>query len=204
MRGLLVVVEGINGSGKSSIIKEVANHFERTGRPIVVYKFPDRKGLYGSHIDRYLKGELTISSKYDILHMFAANRKPIQPQIINDLEDNKIVICDRYIFSAIAYHIPNTVNDMSVVHNYCNVIGYFDKHMPIPNIIYMIEGDHLSKRSSIMEIFHHTGTKAQKLRNMIYNVIRNYTTRFTLLSNETGHMHEVVNYIITDIENCII
>ena len=198
--GLLVVIEGVNGAGKSSIIHEVVNHFESIERPIVVYKFPDRQGLYGSHIDRYLKGELTLSSKYDILHMFAANRNSIKSSIDADLADNKIVICDRYVFSAIAYHIPLTITDMFHISNYCSVIGHFDKNMPIPDIVYLIEGNHLYRRNvANREIFHHFGDKSQKIKNMIYRVIRYFNTRFAVLKNYDGRMHEVVNYIINNI-----
>jgi len=135
--------------------------------------------------------------------MFAANRDHVRERIINDIEYGKIVICDRYIFSAIAYHIPITVIDPRIIKNYCNIIGYFDKKMPVPDVIYIIDGDHLSKRNSIVEIFHHNGTKARQLRDMIYKVVRNYTTRFALLRNKNNLMNNVVSYIINDINQCI-
>lgn len=204
IRGLLVVVEGINGAGKTTIIDQVVNKLEYTDRSVVVYKFPNRKGIYGNHIDRYLKGELTITSKYDILNMFAANRFHVCEDIENDLRKGKIVICDRYIFSAIAYHIPQQIDDSLKVHHYCNIIGYFDKDMPLPDIIYLIEGDHIHRRGILSrEIFHHSGNKAWKLKNMIYKVIRNYTTSFTVLKNYDGHMLEVVNHIVNDIINSV-
>jgi dTMP kinase len=204
IRGLLIVVEGINGAGKTTIINQVVNKLEYVGHEVVVYKFPDRKGLYGSHIDRYLKGELTITSKYDILHMFAANRFHVCEDIENDIRNGKVVICDRYIFSAIAYHIPQQIDDPKKVHNYCNIIGYFDKDMPLPDMIYLIEGDHIHRRGILnREIFHHSGNKAWKLKNMIYNVIHNYTTCFTVLKNYDGRMMEVVNHIVNDIINAV-
>ncbi len=199
-KGILIVVEGINGAGKTSIIDKVVEYFESKNRQIVVYKFPNRKGKFGKRIDRYLKGELTISSKYDILHMFAANRYNVKKSIEDDINDGKIVICDRYIFSAIAYHIPKHVTDAKKINLYCNVIGYFDKSMPIPDIVYLIEGAHILKRKGIMEIFHYTGEDSQKLKNMIYKVINHYSTRFNVLTNYTNRMHEVVSYITNDIE----
>ncbi len=199
-KGLLVVVEGVNGAGKSSVIEAVVRQFESIERDVVVYKFPNRMGLYGTMIDRYLKGELTISSKYDVLHMFAANRKSVCKNIEQDIDSGKIVICDRYVFSAIAYHIPSHVEDPKNVRHYCNVIGYFDKDMPLPDVVYMIEGDHLSKRGIFhREIFHHNGDKAKKLKDMIFKVIRNYSIRFAVLKNYTNRMDEVVNYIVNDI-----
>ncbi len=203
-RGVLVVVEGINGAGKSSIIKQVAEHFEHEGLSIVVYKFPDRNGLFGKRIDRYLKGEVSISSKYDILHMFSANRDTARKAILDDLTCMKIVICDRYVFSAIAYHIPRTVDDARKIRLYCNVIGYFDKNMPVPDVVYLIEGDHITRRKGgIAEIFHHTGGESQRLKNMIYKVIKNYSTPMKVLNNYANKMEDVVQYIINDVEDII-
>jgi len=201
--GILVVVEGINGAGKTSIIDKVVSYFESHNNPIVVYKFPNRNGLFGNRIDRYLKGEVNISSKYEILNMFAANRNAVRKSIVEDLDDKKIVICDRYIFSAIAYHIPRSIEDTNKIQLYCNIIGYFDKSMPVPDIVYLIEGDHILKRKGILERFHHVGSESQKLKNMIYRVIRNYATRFNVLKNNTNHMQEVVTFIINDIESFI-
>jgi len=198
--GLLVVVEGINGAGKTSIINKVVEYLESCSATVVVYKFPNRKGAFGGHIDRYLKGELTISSKYDILNMFAANRKAVKEAIEKDLVEGKIVICDRYIFSAIAYHIPHDGRDTRKIHMYCNIIGYFDKTMPVPDVVYLIEGDHIAKRG-ILEIFHHVGSESQKLKNMIYKVISNYSTRFAVVSNHTGRMDDAVSFITENIES---
>ncbi len=198
--GLLVVVEGVNGSGKSSIIDEVVARFEKSKKAVVVYKFPNRKGVFGRHIDRYLKGKLTITSKYDILNMFAANRAAVKESMEKDLADGNIVICDRYVFSAIAYHIPKDVMDSRKIRMYCNIIGYFDKGMPVPDVVYLIEGEHIAKRQCIMEIFHHVGSESQKLKNMIYRVISNYSTRFAVVSNRAGAMNEAVAFIAEDID----
>ncbi len=202
--GILVVVEGVNGAGKSSIIDLVVKHFDACDKSIIVYKFPNRKGKFGSRIDRYLKGQLTISSKYDILHMFAANRMAVRESMENDLLDGSIVICDRYIFSAIAYHIPSHVKDKKKISMYCSIIGHFDQSMPIPNMVYLIEGEHLAKRkNTLREIFHHSGNESTRLKNMIYNVISHFSTRFRILTNTTDHMADVANYIIDDIETML-
>lgn len=203
MRGLLVVVEGINGAGKSTVIELAAKQLEAVGRTTVVYKFPNRKGLWGSRIDRYLRGELTMSSKYDILHMFASNRSVVRDNIIADIDSGKVVVCDRYIFSAIAYHIPPRVTDMGTIRNYCRVISYFDKDMPVPDIIYLVDGDHLHRRTgSGAEIFH-APEKAQCLKNMIYNVIRNYPTKLVVLHNRAGEAETVATLMARDIETLL-
>ena len=50
-RGLLVVIEGINGAGKSTIIYEMMKHYKATGVDVSLYKFPDRSGDHGGKIN---------------------------------------------------------------------------------------------------------------------------------------------------------
>lgn len=199
-KGLLVVIEGINGAGKTTIINQLINRYKSLRVPIAVYKFPNRNGIHGIRIDQYLKGQLKIESKFDVLQMFAEDRMSVQEFIKQDLEECKIVICDRYVFSAVAYHIPLHISDPKKIHMYCNVIGYFDKDMPTPHAVYLIEGDHLAKRGIVnRERFHYNGSKSHQLHNMLYKVIRTYTDHYALLKNKNGKVDQVVNYIVNDL-----
>lgn len=202
--GVLVVVEGINGAGKTTVIDHVVKHYNNYGKSTIVYKFPNRFGIYGERIDDYLKGHIQIESKYDILDMFACDRAVVKKEIERHLEDGSIVICDRYVFSAIAYHIPKHIYETKKIRLYCNVIGYFDKDMPIPDIVYLIEGNHLSKRKCIMEIFHDSNNTNKKQRDMLYKVINNYCVSFSALQNFTNRLDEVVKFIINDIDSYVL
>lgn len=200
-QGILIVIEGLNGSGKTTIIDQLKKHFASIQVEASFYKFPDRNGLNGKKIDDYLKGSIVIDSKYDILDMFAANRNAVQHSIRDDLHKGKVVICDRYIFSAIAYQIPERVVQLNTIANYCNVIGYFDKSMPAPSMTYLIDGDHLLKRGIVSrEIFHYTGAHARGMKHKLHSVIRNYTRRFRVLRNQIGQLDEVVKFIAFDID----
>lgn len=199
-KGVLIVLEGINGSGKTTIINQLKQHLNQIQVPTEYYKFPDRTGFNGKKIDSYLKGETKITSKYDILDMFAANRKAVKDDITKAIDAGKVVICDRYVFSAIAYQIPPRVVDPHVINLYANVLGYFDKDMVFPTKTYLIDGDHLLKRStSNKEIFHCTGQSAKHIKDKLYHVIKNYTTQYSVLKNHTGCVDEIVNFIAYDI-----
>ena len=198
--GTLVVIEGVNGSGKTTTINELKNRLTSSNIPASYYKFPDRIGREGDKIDQYLKGTLTIDSTYDILDMFSKNRDAVRLDMINDLRSGKVVICDRYVFSAIAYQIPSHVTDPKKIKRYCNIIGYFDKSMPVPDLIYLIDGDHLHKRTGIVkERFHSMGKAAQRKKEMLHAVIKNFTNRFLMLKNWNGKLDEVVTSIYSDI-----
>jgi len=199
-RGQLIVIEGANGAGKSTIIEEICKYFTIFNIEVSVYKFPNRYGKHGHTIDQYLKGEITIQSKYDILSMFAADRREATANMEKDLTRGKVVICDRYVFSAIAYQIPAHVTKPIVIRNYCNIIGYFDKNMPIPDMVFLIEGDHLSKRGiNNPERFHYMGDKALAIQNALRLVVDNYATPHAILKNRHGHLNDIVHYIVCDI-----
>ena len=199
-RGILVVIEGINGAGKTTIINELVTHYRSIHIPVAVYKFPNRNGIHGKRIDAYLKGDLSISSKYDVIDMFAADRKSVKDNIRDDLHNGKIVICDRYIFSAIAYQIPLHVSDMQKIRAYCNVLGNFDKYMPNPDVVYLIEGNHLAKRGiARKEVFHYHGDKSRSMRNILHKVISITAPQFAVVANHNDRTSEAVNYIANDI-----
>ena len=202
LSGCLVVLEGVNGSGKTTIINKLMQLLAHAEIEVALYKFPFREGFRGQEIDDYLKQKSSKKSKYDVLDMFADNRKAMVGFMLADLRHGKVVICDRYVFSAIAYQIPMHVKDSRIVKNYCNVMGYFDKDMPVPDLIYLIDGDHLKKRNySIVERFHSTGDKAQQMHRMLDRVITNYTSNFKILKNKTDHADEMAKAIFSDIPN---
>ena len=94
--GCLVVVEGVNGSGKTTIISQLVEYLNESKIAVSTYKFPYRDGYRGKEIDDYLKKQTTEKSMYDVLDMFADNRKSMISAIKNDLVRGNIVICDRY------------------------------------------------------------------------------------------------------------
>ena len=198
--GCLVVVEGVNGSGKTTIISQLVEYLNESKIAVSTYKFPYRDGYRGKEIDDYLKKQTTEKSMYDVLDMFADNRKSMIGAIKNDLVRGNIVICDRYVFSAIAYHIPLDVKDKEIIKNYCNVIGYFDKDMPVPDMVYLIQGDHLRKRKdSIVELFHSTGDKAQARHRLLSKVIESYSKNFKVLENKLNKSHVVATLMYSQI-----
>lgn len=199
-KGLLVVIEGVNGAGKSTILKNVCAHYDDLDIPYSLYKFPNRSGPNGKKIDQYLKGELAIPSKYDVLDMFAEDRKHACDQIKRDIAEGKIVLCDRYVFSAVAYHIPLGTKDLGVISNYCNVIAYFDKDMPMPDITFLVKGDFIRERGIVSkEIFHYVDLKQRELHFILGTVIKKYSANLVRIYNRTNAQHNVASDVLNEI-----
>ena len=153
-RGLLVAVEGINGAGKSTLIGDMVEYLRELNCESSVYKFPNRQGVCGDKIDRYLKGDNSVfKTKYDRFDAFARNKQADIDNINHDLANSRIVFCDRYIMSGVAYYIPEDAT-IPVISAYYNVLSHFDNEMPVPDLTLLIDGDHLMKRGDALERFH--------------------------------------------------
>ncbi|CAE7662658.1 tmp1, partial [Symbiodinium pilosum] len=100
-RGLFLVFEGLDRSGKSTQSKKIASHLEKAG-PVKWMCFPNRKTAIGHTIDLYLRRQLELSD--EVVHrLFSANRWEMAEAIVQDLHAGTTIVCDRYAFSGVAY-----------------------------------------------------------------------------------------------------
>ena len=93
-RGTLVVIEGIDGCGKDTQISKLK---EETN--CKVFKYPTMKF---SMLRDFLEKRLELDRKALFL-LFLADIAEEQKKVKKALEENKIVIMDRYVFSTISY-----------------------------------------------------------------------------------------------------
>lgn len=101
MRGHLILIEGLDRSGKST---QVANLNSRIPGSKIL-KFPDRNTNIGKIINEYLTNEKFTLPDQSIHLLFSANRWELYQQILDDLNLGTTVILDRYIYSGIAYSL---------------------------------------------------------------------------------------------------
>ncbi|GHT61024.1 thymidylate kinase [Bacteroidia bacterium] len=107
MEGKLIVIEGLDGSGKSTQIELLKSKFDTKGIPYQYIHFPMlNKGVYGNLIAEFLRGEYgsvkDVSPKLVAL-LFANDRKEHINQIIEWLNNGYSVLADRYVNSNIAF-----------------------------------------------------------------------------------------------------
>ena len=109
-RGVFVVFEGIDASGKSIHIKYISNELRRMGYNVLQTKEPS-KGSVGNFIKRYARvNEKRLPPETEVL-LFAADRFEHVKNIIEpNLKRDRIVISDRYLYSSLAYQGAAKVN----------------------------------------------------------------------------------------------
>ncbi|KAI8143506.1 thymidylate kinase-domain-containing protein [Fennellomyces sp. T-0311] len=102
MRGLFIVVEGCDRSGKSTQCERLLNRFKAEGRDARLVKFPDRTTQTGQMIDGYLKQSRQLDD-HAIHLLFSANRWEAMDQLAGYLKAGTTLIVDRYAFSGVAF-----------------------------------------------------------------------------------------------------
>lgn len=102
-----LVIEGLDGSGKSTQLKLLREYLEKLSIPYKYLHFPRlEEGVYGELIARFLRGEMGANMEVDpylVALIFAGDRADASSQIRSWMEDGKLVVVDRYVYSNIAF-----------------------------------------------------------------------------------------------------
>jgi len=100
----LISLEGVEGSGKSTIINYLKEFLENEGKSVVVTREPG--GIDISEQIRSVildKNNNEMDGRTEALLYAAARRQHLVEKIMPSLRDGKIVLCDRFIDSSLAY-----------------------------------------------------------------------------------------------------
>jgi len=104
MKGKFITFEGPDGSGKGTIIKYVRRYLEKSKIEYILTREPG--GIEISEEIREIilnKKHLTMDERTEALLYAAARRQHLVEIIIPALQEGKIVICDRFVDSSLAY-----------------------------------------------------------------------------------------------------
>jgi dTMP kinase len=101
-QGLLIVLEGIDGSGKTTQARSLLRRLRSRGWEAAFFREPTR-GPWGRQIKRKAvrDGSLTPEEELDLF--VKDRRENVEKNVKPTLKNGKIVVLDRYYFSTIAY-----------------------------------------------------------------------------------------------------
>ncbi|KAK3370643.1 thymidylate kinase-domain-containing protein [Podospora didyma] len=134
-RGALVVLEGLDRSGKTTQVKLLEQRFVELGRKVKVMRFPDRSTPIGQMIDSYLKSQVKMDDH--VIHLlFSANRWEAAKTITSLLSAGITVLCDRYYHSGIVYSAAKQNPSLSLSWARAPEIG-----LPRPDLVVFLDLD---------------------------------------------------------------
>lgn len=103
----LIVIEGIDGSGKGTQAQQLTERLTATGRRVRLLSFPRyRETLFGHAIGDFLNGRF---GQLDEVHpflasvLYAADRFESKQVLADALQQSDVVVCDRYVPSNLAH-----------------------------------------------------------------------------------------------------
>lgn len=101
---MFITFEGGEGSGKSTVIKEIAKRIADTGREVVLTREPGGTPI-GEEIRNVIleKKNTAMDPRTEALLYAASRRQHLVEKIIPALKQGKVVISDRFLDSSLAY-----------------------------------------------------------------------------------------------------
>ncbi|WP_162162953.1 dTMP kinase [Gorillibacterium massiliense] len=107
MKGKIMVLEGIDGSGKSTQAKMAADYFADKGVPALYYKFPRyQETFFGKEVANYLNGKFGgVDETHPKLSslLYAGDRFEKKGFLLKELSKGTVIVLDRYVTSNIAH-----------------------------------------------------------------------------------------------------
>ncbi|MFC5049204.1 dTMP kinase [Rubritalea spongiae] len=131
-RGLLIVIEGIDGTGKSSQAKMLAEHLRSIGEDVLLDREPS-DGPFGKILRASMtEGRLAPDEELELFHK--DRRQHVSDVITPALKRGCHVVLDRYYFSTMAYQGANgfDVEELRAIN---------ESFAPAPDILFILDLD---------------------------------------------------------------
>ncbi len=143
--GKIIVFEGIDGSGKGTQSKKLYSYLKSIQHKVILFEFPCySETFFGKEVGNYLNGEFgnldEIDPKFSAI-LYAGDRFEKRDEIIEKLNQNYTIICDRYVPSNIAHQIAKYKNkkQKTMLRKWIEELEYKVYKLPKPNIIFFMD-----------------------------------------------------------------
>ena len=114
VRGKLIAVEGIDGSGKRTQVALLEKALRERGHAVYVTGFPQYDSLFGKMVGQFLNGEFgpleSVSPHFTAL-LYAGDRYEAKTKLEAALGNGEIVLADRYIGSNLAHQTARVARE---------------------------------------------------------------------------------------------
>jgi len=193
--GKFIVIEGLDGSGKSSQVDLAIDLLKQLGKDVVVTREPTMDSESGRKIKLALKKEIIVEP-LELQKLYVQDRKEhLENKVIPALKDGKFVVSSRYAFSTFAYGYSDGLN--------VDLLVDMNKEFLLPDLTIIIDVnpescvERIENRGEPVELFE----KLEKLTkvNEIYKKTPDMFENVVIINGERP-IEEVFN----DIKNIIL
>lgn len=137
---MLIVLEGLDGAGKSTQVKMLRAYLEKMCPELEYIHFPRYDApVYGDLISRFLRGEFGGNAQVHpqlVALIFAEDRHGAAPAMKEALAAGKTVLLDRYVYSNIAYQCAklHDTDEKRRLRDWIFNTEYGDFELPKPDL----------------------------------------------------------------------
>lgn len=137
---MLVVLEGLDGAGKSTQVKKLRTYLESLFGSLEYIHFPRYDApVYGNLISRFLRGDFGTNETVHpqlVALLFAEDRHGAAPGMKETLSNGGHVLLDRYVYSNIAYQCAKLENpeEAEALRDWIFNTEYGDLELPKPDL----------------------------------------------------------------------
>ena len=137
---MLVVLEGLDGAGKSTQVKKLRAYLESLSGSLEYVHFPRYDApVYGDLISRFLRGDFGSNEAVHpqlVALLFAEDRHGAAPQMRKTLAAGGHILLDRYVYSNIAYQCAklNDPVEAEKLRDWVFNTEYGDFELPKPDL----------------------------------------------------------------------
>ncbi len=136
MRGIFITLEGPDGSGKSTISRNVSSFLRNNNIEFITTREPGGTPI-GEDIRKIIldADNENMCSETEALLYAASRGQHVQEKILPALNSGKVVLCERYLFSSLAYQgvgrklgikEVKMINDFAIKNLYPDLILFLD------------------------------------------------------------------------------
>ena len=136
----LIVIEWLDGAGKSTLFNLLNNHFTQKGIPTHFMHFPRVDApFFGELIARFLRGDLGDINQVDpyvVALLYATDRMDAAKTVQEWLNQGHIVLLDRYVYSNIAFQCAKqkTENEKQALREWIFKLEFDYFKIPKPDL----------------------------------------------------------------------
>ena len=137
---MLVVLEGLDGAGKSTQVKKLRTYLESLFGSLEYVHFPRYDApVYGDLISRFLRGDFGSNEAVHpqlVALLFAEDRHGAAPQMRKTLAAGGHILLDRYVYSNIAYQCAKLTDpdEAEKLRDWVFNTEYGDFELPKPDL----------------------------------------------------------------------
>jgi dTMP kinase len=142
--GVLLAIEGIDGSGKGTQAARLADAARAAGYTVASFSFPTYDGNpFSRAVAGYLNGEF---GSADEVHpelaamLYAGDRFHARPQLVEAIAQHDLVVCDRYVGSNAAHQGAKLDGDQRAeLLAWLDEVEYGEFALPRPDLVVLLD-----------------------------------------------------------------